>query len=462
MAPKKRVPVKRTTCPSPTRKRSKRTLAKGMQLESPSEVRQIPGPSGGQTPCPTGLHLPGPSGLATPGPSGLQIPASGGAKKQQSIERYAEPPVESMAAPLLPVTGPNSVAATAPDQPLAIGASYLATLVAEELKTITEKFSAENEALRARVNQLEQLPNILANQAVNMLPPPPDINIQDLPVAFHPELPTAGPLIPNIENAIPPLVPQVPQTPQLAGGPSGNFPSFITTAIPVGSLLNKTLREKISNDVFFHFSEIIDNNEDLGASYLSVTQAGCKLVPSAKKGRFLDWSEFVSAWNVFVAVRTRESNDPALPGHLAKHFEVLFNLNKADRDWSWYDTKFRSLIDQKMACWGQVHAELNDKARSMEAKKPIVREGQVKSSHSEAKGDTKNKKCFKYHAGAKCKYNSNCMFSHNCPNCGKPHSQIHCPDKQPFRGAPQQTIIASRNPLPKPSGRPAQYYGARY
>ena len=54
----------------------------------------------------------------------------------------------------------------------------------------------------------------------------------------------------------------------------GNLPDFITSAIPVGSLLNDGLKKKNGKRLFINISDGMENHKELGAGpYLAVLQA---------------------------------------------------------------------------------------------------------------------------------------------------------------------------------------------
>ena len=396
--------------------------------------------------------LPGSGSPAAAGPSGLQSPARTSGRKRLIPRRFefAEEQPAEVQALVVPGEAVQLPAQAPVIPPPAVQNDNLADLVRSEFAKMQASLSAENEALKARIAILEQLPPGQAGP------------IQ--PEAGIPPLPAVEPLLEAVPNPIlllPPIAPQVADD-QIAWPrqqqQQGKLPEFITSAIPVGGLLNVGLRDKIAKDDFINMSEVIDNHEDLGAgSYLAVTQAGCKLVPSSRKGRSLDWCEFGSAWNIFIAVRTRVPHDPSLPGQLAKHYEVLFNLQKAGHDWSFYDTNFRRLVSLKMAYWGQVHEELNSKARSRDMRKPAFRDSPGKTGRPGQKVEVPENFCYKFHSGAKCTF-ANCRYTHNCPECNSYHRMINCPGRQPFRG---QQNISKRNSFPQPKGSPAQQPRAR-
>ena len=53
----------------------------------------------------------------------------------------------------------------------------------------------------------------------------------------------------------------------------------------------------------------------------------------ANKGKTLLFSEWSTAWDVYMTVLTASSSDATLAAHLAKHFQLVQDLQKAGRQW---------------------------------------------------------------------------------------------------------------------------------
>ena len=66
--------------------------------------------------------------------------------------------------------------------------------------------------------------------------------------------------------------------------------------------------------------------------------------------------------NIFSTIVARTSNINDIYEKLAKHFQTVRELEKARKDWRYYDTQFRKLIAAGLAKWGSVKSETYSKA----------------------------------------------------------------------------------------------------
>ncbi|XP_069129438.1 uncharacterized protein [Argopecten irradians] len=260
-----------------------------------------------------------------------------------------------------------------------------------------------------------------------------DVNSQALPLSstVTNDIPTTSPsvTIDSISTAAPPCsaslathnfigvsnVSGVAMASTLQVTPSEPMPSnsFSSSSIPLGSLVNEKLKEKIWNDEFVDLSTL--NNQD-PMKYEMVVQNGSEASPVVywapkNKTSSLTIDQWTNAFHVFIAVYTQRK--PGDFSALLQYLSVVRKLHSKQGDWQFYDKSFRLLkAHNKSMSWGTIEWELWQDA--------ITRRPKTSSSTAQLpKGS-----CWRFITGKPC---NGCRFPHRCPKCQGPHPPSNCP-----------------------------------
>lgn len=219
-------------------------------------------------------------------------------------------------------------------------------------------------------------------------------------------------------------------------------PAFDSSFIPVDAHVGTDMRQKIINNVFIDFRKLLETNENSGdesdGGTFSLKDGILKLKQNKQNKADISFTDWVGAWNIFVAIYSDVSEDSEIVNKMSKHLETVRKLLKAGKDWRFYDVKFRHLIESGHASWGSVKGETYNEAflRDMKAKKTTP------SSNVKPKNYAKGV-CFKYQHDL-CLYGQACKYLHICQLC---HSPSH-PFSKCFLTSRRNSQFQDRLPRP--------------
>ena len=204
--------------------------------------------------------------------------------------------------------------------------------------------------------------------------------------------------------------------------------------IPVGDHVDEATVERVRMNKFVEFNHLLKNGK--GEEHDLVVSDN-KVKTKSRDLPALTFYEWLMAWNTFLAINTRLSQDPHLASKMCQHFEQVFELHSQKDDWSGYDRRFRKAVEKGRAEWGDIHYKLVMDARAS----PATPGKSKKTPSAQSSGDTGFAVpvgfCFRYHKHNSCR--QDCGYSHLCfsARCGRHHSFLNCPTQaQPFIQAP--------------------------
>ena len=204
-----------------------------------------------------------------------------------------------------------------------------------------------------------------------------------------------------------------------------SFDSFDTDFIPVSAHVAPAVRQKIINGQFVNFEKLIESDDmsddDSDSGEFIVKDGVLKVKKSQKKKGDISYTDWVGAWNIFSTIVARTSNINDIYEKLAKHFQTVRELEKARKDWRYYDTQFRKLIAAGLAKWGSVKSETYSKAFLRDSKTQKNSKNQLMVSNK------KSQNICRLFQSNSCYFGSNCKYLHICRICHSPsHPMVRC------------------------------------
>lgn len=219
---------------------------------------------------------------------------------------------------------------------------------------------------------------------------------------------------------------------------------FMSTAIPLGSMVSDKIKSKIWANEFVNF-ELLLNTRVTDDSYsikLTNDKAGgsqaLTIIPNQKRQTINNIETWTNAFQIFAAVYTEKL--PQEAPALMKYSATVRDLAKNFSNWKFYDENFRVLREKQPVPWDTIHSEL------------WLRASQRKQSSTEGKGfrpstvkrnDPLQGYCFKYSRGKQC---TGCNYKHQCHKCQGNHPSCKCPQNHQSHERNTSTIVKS---LPK-------------
>ena len=204
-----------------------------------------------------------------------------------------------------------------------------------------------------------------------------------------------------------------------------SFDSFDTDFIPVSAHVAPAVRQKIINGQFINFQKLIESDDrsddDSDSNEFIVKDGVLKVKKSQKKKGEISYTDWVGAWNIFSTIVTKTSNINEIYEKLAKHFETVRELEKAKKDWRYYDTQFRKLIAAGLAKWGSVKSEIYSKAFLRDSKTQNNSKTNIMLPYK------KSQNICKLFQSNSCYFGPNCKYLHICHICHSPtHPMARC------------------------------------
>ena len=230
------------------------------------------------------------------------------------------------------------------------------------------------------------------------------------------------------------------------------MPIFSSVAMSLGSFVSAKIKGKIWANEFIDFGALlypVHKQERYSLSLAphdqqgSTTQPQLTLEPSHASKRITSITQWLSAFNTFVAIYTSKFHSEA--PKLMKYCEIVRDITNKPGDWNFYDQQFRflrqSVPDQHP--WDGVHWELwlkavtsfRHKSQATFSDKPTFRH---KGRQQFSKGV-----CWVFNAGKYCA--AGCRFEHKCSHCGSKHPASQC------SGETQQRVFPQRNKPASPA-----------
>ena len=214
--------------------------------------------------------------------------------------------------------------------------------------------------------------------------------------------------------------------------------SYAASVLEVGSLVSANLKAKIRQLHFVDFRGLLPSgssdysNDPITISFANNPGSQMIVNNQASRKKDLTMSEWLSAWNIFLAIMGDVRPD-IRPAKLCKHFQQIQRLHQARHDWHKYDTEFRRLIELNLVHWCEVHFELLQLCQV--SQNPLFTKPQFQPQRRQPVSLKSFPKgfCFKFHSNSDCR--GGCGFDHSCFNCGFAHSFSACkkPINRPFR-----------------------------
>ena len=225
---------------------------------------------------------------------------------------------------------------------------------------------------------------------------------------------------------------------QLASRRAEESGSVITKVLPVSALVPQKAIEKIRENKYVDFRELLQKKDaEESLQPLSKDAEGNEILIRRKAAkppsRLISWSDWGVAFSRFGAILAEWRGDSSLPAKLGRHYETVYGLMKSGGKWRDYDERFRRLMETDIEVqFGSLHFDLYQDART-----PV--------NPSPARSATKI--CLQFNSVRGCHW-SPCKFVHICTLCSKPHPAFQCYSRQH-----QQSSGQYQFPGPRQSGR---------
>lgn len=176
----------------------------------------------------------------------------------------------------------------------------------------------------------------------------------------------------------------------------------------------------------FPSRQIVINIPSFNPSSSTSNQPQLTLEPYQPAKKLLSFSQWLSAFNTFVAVYSERFPNEA--PKLMKYCEIIRDISAKPGDWSFYDEQFRyirqSAPDQYP--WDGIHWELWLKAVINFRGKPQFNSEKIytgNSTRARPRQSFPKGSCWTFHAGRYC---AGCRFEHICFKCGSKHPASQC------------------------------------
>ena len=191
-----------------------------------------------------------------------------------------------------------------------------------------------------------------------------------------------------------------------------NRPVLFTGGLRLGDHLPMNIKQKIWEDKFIEFANILDPDatESYSLSINNANQPTLCLTPKQKK--FLSETEWTMAFDTYVAVYVQKH--PEQLQDLLTYGNTIRRMMASGQSWWYYDKQFRLAREYSHCSWATVRVDLY-----MQNNSTNKRTFQQKFQEYPSRIPTGY--CFKFHQKLKKCFNRNCSFNHKCPRCDRPH-----------------------------------------
>ena len=148
--------------------------------------------------------------------------------------------------------------------------------------------------------------------------------------------------------------------------------------------------------------------------FINKDDGSCYWGPAESSNKITNVRRWEQAFRVYAAVYTA-----ANPERSGEIWQYVYVINSAAASYSWenvayYDFTFRQLMSEKPhRSWGKIYSQLWNLAM----RDPLQRSTAQSSGSNTTQGDWKEKCCWRYNKGGKCK-KWNCKYDHRCNLCG--------------------------------------------